>query len=144
ASKARTVQIAHPAKGYARNGDRLFYLGGRPTAETWALPLLQMGMSTYSSAMFNFVPEFALEFYRAVRAQDRAAVTEKLSRFVLPYLDIRNRGRGYGVSIVKAGLRVTGRGVGPVRPPLHDLSAQDDADLLALIERSGVLSAVPA
>lgn len=142
--KDATGNIEHLASVYARNGDRLFYLGGLPTAETWALPLLQMGMSTYSSAMFNFVPEFALEFYRAVRAQDRAAVTEKLSRFVLPYLDIRNRGRGYGVSIVKAGLRVTGRGVGPVRPPLHDLSAQDDADLLALIERSGVLSAVPA
>lgn len=142
--KDATGNIEHLASVYARNGDRLFYLGGLPTAETWALPLLQMGMSTYSSAMFNFVPEFALEFYRAVRAQDRVAVTEKLSRFVLPYLDIRNRGRGYGVSIVKAGLRVTGRGVGPVRPPLQDLSAQDDADLLALIERSGVLSAVPA
>src|SRR5690606_40660332 len=121
-----------------RNGERLFYLGGLPTAETYALPLLQMGLSTYSSAMFNFIPEFALEFYRDVRAQDRAAVTDKLGRFVLPYLAIRDRGRGFGVSIIKAGLRVTGRGIGPVRPPLHDLSEQDDADLLQLLERSGV------
>jgi 5-dehydro-4-deoxyglucarate dehydratase len=142
--KDATGDIEHLASVYARNGDRLFYLGGLPTAETYALPLLQMGMSTYSSAMFNFVPEFALEFYHDVRAQDRVAVTEKLSRFVLPYLEIRNRGRGYGVSIIKAGLRVTGRGIGPVRPPLHDLTAQDDADLLALIERAGVLSASPA
>src|SRR5699024_6039183 len=106
-------------------GDRLFYLGGLPTAETYALPLLQMGMSTYSSAMFNFVPEFAIDFYRDVRAQNREAVTAKLSRFVLPYLDIRDRGQGFGVSIVKAGLKAIGRPVGPVRPPLKDLSEKD-------------------
>ena len=138
--KDATGDIEHLAAVYVRNGERLFYLGGLPTAETYALPLLQMGMSTYSSAMFNFVPGFALEFYRDVKAQDRAAVTDKLARFVLPYLEIRNRGRGFGVSIIKAGLRVTGRDVGPVRPPLHDLSSQDDADLAALIERAGVLT----
>lgn len=141
--KDATGDIEHLASVYVRNGERLFYLGGLPTAETYALPLLQMGMSTYSSAMFNFVPEFALEFYRDVRAQDRAAVTEKLGRFVLPYIAIRDRGRGFGVSIVKAGLRLTGRGVGPVRPPLHDLSAQDDADLAQLLDRAGLLESVP-
>ena len=56
---------------YARVGDRLTYIGGLPTAETFALPLLQLGVSTYSSAIFNFVPEFALGFYADVRAQDR-------------------------------------------------------------------------
>jgi len=125
---------------YARNGDRLFYLGGLPTAETFALPLLQLGMSTYSSAMFNFVPEFALEFYRDVRRQDRAAVTEKLNRFVLPYIDIRDRAKGYGVSIVKAGMKVVGRDAGPVRPPLQDLGEADLAELSALVERAGVRS----
>ncbi|GAA4196426.1 5-dehydro-4-deoxyglucarate dehydratase [Microbacterium oryzae] len=130
--------IEHLAKVYSRNGDRLFYLGGLPTAETFALPLLQMGLSTYSSAIFNFLPEFALEFYSDVRALDRTAVTEKLTNFVLPYLDIRDRVRGYGVSIVKAGLRAVGRDAGPVRPPLQDLTEQDFADLSALIERAGV------
>jgi len=47
---------------YARLGDRLTYIGGLPTAETFALPLLQLGVSTYSSAIYNFVPEFALRF----------------------------------------------------------------------------------
>jgi len=136
--------IEHLAKVYARSGDRLFYLGGLPTAETYALPLLQMGLSTYSSAMFNFVPEFALDFYRDVRAQDRDAVTEKLNRFVLPYLELRDLGTGYGVSIVKAGLNAIGRSVGPVRPPLADLSEAELAQLDALIERAGVRPATPA
>jgi 5-dehydro-4-deoxyglucarate dehydratase len=123
---------------YATNGDRLFYLGGLPTAETFALPLLQLGMSTYSSAMYNFVPDFALDFYRDVRAQDHAAVTEKLRRFVLPYLDIRDRAKGYGVSIVKGGLKAVGRDMGSVRPPLQDLTDRDLKDLGTLIDDAGV------
>lgn len=119
-------------------GDRLFYLGGLPTAETFALPMLQLGMSTYSSAMYNFVPEFALEFYGDVRRQDTAAVTEKLRRFVLPYLEIRDRRKGYGVSIVKGGLRAVGRDAGPVRPPLQDLTEQDVQDLSDLIDAAGI------
>lgn len=133
--------IEHLTKVVARNGDRLFYLGGLPTAETFALPLLQLGMSTYSSAMFNFVPEFALDFYRAVRAQDRTAVTERLNRFILPYIGIRDRAKGYGVSIVKAGLTAVGRDIGPVRPPLQDLTETDLADLSALIQSAGVAPA---
>lgn len=123
---------------HAHNGDRLFYLGGLPTAETFALPLLQLGMSTYSSAMYNFVPEFALAFYRDVRSQNHAAVTEKLRRFVLPYLDIRDRAKGYGVSIVKGGLKAVGRDMGSVRAPLQDLTDQDLTDLSALIDAAGV------
>ncbi|MGC0252188.1 5-dehydro-4-deoxyglucarate dehydratase [Pseudactinotalea sp. Z1748] len=133
--------IEHLTRVYARNGDRLFYLGGLPTAETFALPLLQLGLSTYSSAMFNFVPEFALEFYADVRRQDRAAVTEKLNRFVLPYLQIRDRGQGFGVSIVKAGMKAIGRDAGPVRPPLHDLPENDRQDLRALLESAGLAAA---
>ncbi|MEU2199874.1 5-dehydro-4-deoxyglucarate dehydratase [Isoptericola sp. NPDC019482] len=128
----------------ATNGDRLFYLGGLPTAETFALPLLQLGLSTYSSAMYNFVPEFALEFYRDVRAYDRAAVTEKLTRFVLPYLDIRDRVKGYGVSIVKGGLRAVGRDMGSVRPPLQDLGPRDLDDLAALLDAAQVRPAPAA
>lgn len=126
------------AKVLAANGDRLFYLGGLPTAETFALPLLQMGVSTYSSAIFNFLPEFALQFSADVRRADREAVAEKLARFVLPYLEIRDRANGFGVSIIKAGLRIVGRDLGPVRPPLHDLPEPDLADLAALIESSAV------
>ena len=100
---------------YARLGDRLVYIGGLPTAETFALPLLQLGVSTYSSALYNFLPEFALRFYAAVRRQDRDAVYRMLSEFVLPYLDIRDRQTGYAVSIIKAGLTAVGRDGGPVR-----------------------------
>jgi len=120
---------------YARLGDRLTYIGGLPTAETYAMPYLEMGVSTYSSAIFNFLPEWALRFYSAVRARDRITVLRELNEFVLPYIAIRNRGRGYAVSIVKAGMTVVGRHAGPVRPPLTDLTEEERGELQALVER---------
>jgi 5-dehydro-4-deoxyglucarate dehydratase len=94
-----------------------------------------MGVTTYSSAIFNFLPEWALAFYKAVRADDRVEVLNQLRDFVLPYITLRNQGRGYAVSIVKAGMRVVGRDAGPVRSPLTDLSAAEDERLRVLIEK---------
>ena len=127
--------IEQMSRIYARVGDRLIYIGGLPTAETFALPLLQLGVSTYSSAMFNFVPDFALAFYRDVIAQDRTAVYEKLNDFVIPYLDIRDRVKGYGVSIIKGGLDAVGRNGGTVRPPLQNLTDADQFELSTLIKQ---------
>lgn len=116
---------------YARLGDRLTYVGGLPTAETFALPYLEMGVTTYSSAIFNFMPEWAQAFYQAVRRRDHATVYQELRDFVLPYIELRNRKRGYAVSIVKAGMLAVNRSAGRVRPPLVDL---DPAEFTALQE----------
>lgn len=119
----------------ARLGDRLVYVGGLPTAETFAVPYLELGVSTYSSAIFNFLPGFALDFYAAVRARDGDRVRRALDGFVLPYTALRDRGKGYAVSIIKAGLRVVGRPAGPVRPPLTDLDAAELAELAELVAK---------
>jgi 5-dehydro-4-deoxyglucarate dehydratase len=121
---------------YARMGDRLTYIGGLPTAETYALPYLEMGVTTYSSAIFNFLPDWAMRFYDAVRAKDRETVMVELKRFVLPYIAIRNRSPGYAVSIVKAGMRAVGRDAGPVRPPLTELDSDEAAALALLVEQA--------
>jgi len=118
---------------YARLGDRLTYVGGLPTAETFALPYLEMGVTTYSSAIFNFLPEFAQAFYAAVRRRDREEVFKRLREFVLPYIELRNRRKGYAVSIVKAGMRAIGRPAGPVRTPLTDLDQSEMNTLSRLI-----------
>jgi 5-dehydro-4-deoxyglucarate dehydratase len=118
---------------FARLGDRLTYVGGLPTAETFALPYLEMGVTTYSSAIFNFLPNFAQEFYAAVRQRDHEKVYAGLREFVLPYIAIRNRRKGYAVSIVKAGMTAIGRPAGPVRSPLVDLSQIELEELTKLI-----------
>jgi 5-dehydro-4-deoxyglucarate dehydratase len=118
---------------YARLGNRLTYVGGLPTAETFALPYLEMGVTTYSSAIFNFLPQFAQNFYAAVRRRDHDEVFKQLREFVLPYIGIRNRRKGYAVSIVKAGMRAIGRPAGPVRTPLVDLDQSEMDALTKLI-----------
>jgi 5-dehydro-4-deoxyglucarate dehydratase len=120
---------------YARFGDRFTYIGGLPTAETFALPYIELGVTTYSSAIFNFVPQFALDFYKDVRAGDRTGVYRRLNEFVLPYIDIRDRRKGYAVSIIKAGLTAVGRRGGPVRPPLTNLTPEELMALTALVQR---------
>lgn len=122
-------------------GDRLTYVGGMPTAEVHALAGKAMGITTYSSAVFNFIPEFALEFFHALHAGDQAGLDRMIQQFFLPYLEIRNRRPGYAVAIIKAGLKLTGHPAGPVRTPLLDLTPQDEADLAALLKRNfGALS----
>lgn len=119
---------------YCKLGDRLTYIGGLPTAETFAPSYLEMGVTTYSSAIFNFMPEWALKFYRAVRARDHQTIRDELNAFVLPYIALRNQGNGYAVSIVKAGVEAIGRPAGSVRHPLTELSPAQKVELSTLIQ----------
>lgn len=118
-------------------GDRFAYLGGLPTAEVYAAAYKAMGTPVYSSAVFNFIPKTAMDFYRAVAADDLVTQHRLLREFFMPYLDIRNRMAGYAVSIVKAGATIVGHGAGPVRPPLTDLNDAETRSLAALIAKLG-------
>lgn len=117
----------------ATMGDRLTYLGGMPTAELFAEAYLGAGFTTYSSAVFNFVPTLAVEFYKALRGGDRARCEAILKDFFYPFMAIRSRRKGYAVAAVKAGVRLQGFDAGKVRPPLDDLTAEEEAMLEKLI-----------
>jgi 5-dehydro-4-deoxyglucarate dehydratase len=120
-----------------RLGERFSYLGGLPTAEIYAAAYKAMGVPVYSSAVFNFIPKTAMDFYRAIAADDHATVGKLIDEFFLPYLAIRNRRQGYAVSIVKAGAKLVGHSAGPVRAPLTDLSEEEMAQLDVLIRKLG-------
>jgi 5-dehydro-4-deoxyglucarate dehydratase len=117
----------------ARMGDRLMYLGGMPTAELFAEAYLGAGFTTYSSAVFNFVPALATQFYAALRGGDRATCERILKEFFYPFMAIRNRQKGYAVAAIKAGVRLQGFAAGRVRAPLVDLTAEEEAMLEALM-----------
>ncbi|MDE3027398.1 MAG: 5-dehydro-4-deoxyglucarate dehydratase [Paracoccaceae bacterium] len=116
-------------------GDRLTYLGGMPTAELFAEAYLGAGFTTYSSAVFNFVPALAIEFYAALRAGNRVRCEEILTGFFYPFMAIRNRSKGYAVAAIKAGVRLVGYDAGPVRSPLTDLTTEEMDMLAALVAR---------
>jgi len=120
-----------------RLGDRFSYLGGLPTAEVYAAAYKALGVPVYSSAVFNFIPKTAMDFYRAIETGDDATTNRLLDEFFLPYLAIRNRRAGYAVSIVKAGAKLIGRSAGPVRAPLTDLTEAEMAQLDVLIKKMG-------
>lgn len=120
----------------ARMGDRLTYLGGMPTAELFAEAYMGAGFTTYSSAVFNFVPDLAVDFYAALRAGNKARMEKILNEFFYPFMEIRDRRKGYAVSAIKAGVRLQGFAAGPVRAPLADLTAEEEAMLAALIEKA--------
>ena len=117
----------------AKLGDRLTYLGGMPTAELFAEAYLGAGFTTYSSAVFNFVPALAVKFYKALRQGERAACEKILLEFFYPFMAIRDRQKGYAVSAIKAGVRLQGFAAGKVLSPLCDLTAEEEAMLDALI-----------
>ena len=120
-----------------RMGDRFAYLGGLPTAEFFAAPYKAMGVPVYSSAVFNFIPKTAMEFYQAIAADDSVTCNHLLDQFFMPYAAIRNKRPGYAVSIIKAGADLVGRSAGPVRTPLVDCNAEERALLKGLIDKLG-------
>ncbi|MEJ8825280.1 5-dehydro-4-deoxyglucarate dehydratase [Variovorax humicola] len=122
---------------YQKMGDRFAYLGGLPTAEVYAAAYKAMGTPVYSSAVFNFIPKTAMDFYHAVARDDMATQHRLLKDFFMPYLDLRNRMQGYAVSIIKAGAKIVGHDAGPVRTPLTDLKADEMDMLKALIDKLG-------
>ena len=106
-------------------------------AGVYAAAYKALGTPVYSSAVFNFIPKTAMEFYQAVASDDTATQHRLLKSFFMPYLAIRNREEDYGVSIIKAGARIVGHDGGPVRAPLVDLKPSEMEELKALIDKLG-------
>jgi 5-dehydro-4-deoxyglucarate dehydratase len=114
-------------------GDRLVYVGGVPTAEIFAEAYLSIGVNTYSSAVFNFIPEMAVKFYQELRKGNSEVVKQITNDFFIPFVDLRDRKAGYAVSLIKAGAEIIGRPAGKVRAPLTMPTSEDRQQLETLV-----------
>jgi 5-dehydro-4-deoxyglucarate dehydratase len=117
----------------ARVGDRLVYMNGMPTAEIYASAMMACGVTTYSSALLTFLPEVSVNFQRALKAGDAPTTESLLRKAIVPFVEIRKRGAGYAVALVKAGARLRGLRVGRVRSPLTDPGPDDEDALRRLL-----------
>lgn len=108
---------------------------GAQTAEMQARQYGSIGITAYSSAVHGFAPEIASAFFRALRGTDTEKVEELLRTFYLPFVALRDREIGYAVALVKAGARLRGEVMGPVRSPLIDVTEEDRSDLEVLLRR---------
>lgn len=117
----------------------LLYFNGLPTAELTGAAYRAIGVTLYSSAVFCFAPDLALAFHRALAAGDDATVDLLVDGFYRPFVELRDQGRGYAVSLVKAAVRMGGLDVGAVRPPLSEPAPGHLRELALLVERGRAL-----
>ncbi|MEU6978013.1 MULTISPECIES: 5-dehydro-4-deoxyglucarate dehydratase [unclassified Streptomyces] len=113
----------------------LLCFNGLPTAELTGLAYRGIGVTRYSSAVFCFAPDIALAFHHALATGDDPAAHRLIDAFYRPLVELRAKGRGYAVSLVKAGVRMTGLDVGEVRPPLSEPLPEHVEELAALLAR---------
>lgn len=118
-------------------GNRLVFMGGMPTHELFADAYKGVGIDTYSSAVFNFVPQTALAFYKAYRDDDHETRKTMLKEFYYPLVALRDVKKGYAVSAIKAGVALRGFYSGKMRPPLTALSESECDKLKAIIGDRG-------
>lgn len=107
-------------------GQDFTFFNGLPTAELTMPAYRGLGVELYSSAVFAFAPEIATAYFNG----DERLLTE----FYAPLVELRSKAPGYAIAMVKAGLRLRGLDVGPVRAPLTDLTPEHEAELDALIK----------
>jgi len=125
-------------------GRELQFFNGLLTAELSQGAYRGIGIPLYSSAAFAMIPELAALHYRAYVDGDEGTRMSLLREFYTPLVRLRDETPGFGVSLIKAGLRLRGLDVGSVRPPLVDPTPDQERRLgeildagLALAERIG-------
>lgn len=122
-------------------GQDFLYFNGLPTAELTGLAYRGIGVTLYSSAVFAFAPDIALAFYRALDSGDDELVNALLDHFYRPLVELRAKGHGYAVALVKAAVRLGGLDVGEVRTPLTEPPAAHIKELTGIIESGRALLA---
>ncbi|MBZ6133592.1 5-dehydro-4-deoxyglucarate dehydratase [Streptomyces olivaceus] len=115
------------------SGKDFQFFNGMPTAEASQPAYRALGVRLYSSAAFAFAPDLSLAFHRAVEEGDDTLVQALQRAFFHPLVRLRRRVPGYAVSLVKAGVTLSGLDAGPVRPPLTPLTAAETEELAAVV-----------
>ena len=117
------------------------FFNGLLTAELTQGAYRGLGMPLYSSAAFAMAPEIATAYYRAYMDGNEERRAELIEGFYAPLVRLRDEVPGFGVSLIKAGIRQAGLPVGPVRPPLVNPTAEQEARLAAILAKGHELAA---
>ncbi|WP_399880960.1 dihydrodipicolinate synthase family protein [Streptomyces sp. BBFR51] len=128
---ARIVPAVRETLG--ASGKSFQFFNGMPTAEASQPAYRALGVEPYSSAAFAFAPDISLAFHRAIVEGDQERIDALQRAFFHPLVRLRRRVPGYAVSLVKAGVTLSGVDAGPVRPPLTPLTAAETEELAAIV-----------
>ncbi|MGX5772759.1 5-dehydro-4-deoxyglucarate dehydratase [Microbacterium trichothecenolyticum] len=124
---------------HAEGREDFAFFNGLLTAELTQGAYRGIGIRLYSSAAFAMIPEVANAYYRAYVDGDEDRRAELLDGFYSPLVKLRDETPGFGVSLIKAGLRLGGLPVGSVRAPLVDPTPGQEARLAEILEAGRAL-----
>jgi 5-dehydro-4-deoxyglucarate dehydratase len=129
------------ALAVGKSGRDDFHLfNGLLTAELTQGAYRAIGIPLYSSAAFAMLPGIALAYYDAYTAGDEQLRQRILREFYVPLVALRDETPGFGVSLIKAGLRLEGLAVGSVRAPLVDPTPAQTERLAAILDAGRTLA----
>jgi 5-dehydro-4-deoxyglucarate dehydratase len=114
------------------NGGRLAWFGG--LGDDCVPGYFAIGVQAYTSSLSNLAPELSLALADAGLKRDWDRLNDLMQRYVHPIYALRERARGYEVSMIKEAMEMLGKPAGPVRPPLMPSRPQDLEALREVIE----------
>lgn len=112
-------------------GDQLVYVNGR--AEPLMAYYAAAGATVLATAIGNFDPALALAAYAAAEKNDHEMMRAILAPRATPWYRLRERNRGFLISVSKASMNLMGLAGGSVRPPLSDLQPDVERELVELL-----------
>jgi 5-dehydro-4-deoxyglucarate dehydratase len=112
-------------------GDRLHWIGG--AGDDMVAAYFSIGITTFTSSIATVAPRLSLKLHELATAGDAEMLTGLLDRCVIPLYALRARRKGYEVSAMKAMMDMVGLNGGPVRPPLVNVTAEEEDELRAIL-----------
>lgn len=122
-----------------RLGDRMAWINGM--AEILAAPYFGAGAQAFTSGIVNFAPRFTLDVWKAGAAGDWDELRRLVATKIRPLAKLRERQRGYHITVVKEAMNLLGLPGGCVRSPLTPLADADRDELRRTLIALGLLDA---
>ncbi len=114
-----------------RVGERLQWIGG--AGDDMVAAYYSIGIRAFTSSIATVAPRLSLKLHELGEAGENEALAELLDRCVVPLYAIRARRKGYEVSTMKAMMDMIGLNAGPVRPPLVNVTPEEEDELRTIL-----------
>jgi len=114
-----------------RVGDRLHWIGG--AGDDMVAAYYSTGIRTFTSSIATVAPKLSLRLHELGVIGDGDSLAELLDRCVIPLYAMRSRRKGYEVSTMKAMMDMVGMNGGPVRPPLVNVTSEEEDELRMIL-----------
>ncbi len=112
-------------------GDRLAWFGG--LGDDCVPEYFAIGVQAYTSSISNIAPKVSLALAEAGLARDFLRLNALMAKYVHPLYALRERMKGYEVSVMKEAMEMLGMPAGPVRPPLTKCRPQDVEEIRKIV-----------